>query len=107
MTKDIGAPPRARVRHGTDAHGQPLYDGLAAHFADRWGVISTVLAVPVLAFFSAGVAIGGIDGLIESFTDTIALGVIAGLVVGKVVGIAGATYLLTRLPGIASTEQSD
>lgn len=39
-------------------------------------------------------------GLFESFTDTIALGVLAGLIVGKIVGIAGSTFLLPRPPGI-------
>ena len=96
----VVATARARVKAGTDATGKQLYDGLAAHFADRWGVISSAFAVPVFAFFSAGVTVGGISGLIASFQDSIALGIIAGLVLGKVIGITGATYLLTRLPGI-------
>ncbi|WP_405374121.1 MULTISPECIES: Na+/H+ antiporter NhaA [unclassified Microbacterium] len=91
---------RARVPYGADETGQPVYEGMAAHFADRWGIVSTALAVPVFAFFSAGVAVGGLSGLAASFTDTIALGIIAGLVVGKVIGITGTTFLLTRLPGI-------
>lgn len=101
FTVPVVATPRARVRHGSDADGKPLYDGLAAHFADRWSVVSTVIAVPVFAFFSAGVAIGGFEGLRESLADTIALGIIAGLVIGKVVGITGATFLITRLRGIS------
>lgn len=100
FTVPVAATPRARVRHGSDADGKPLYDGLAAHFADRWSVVSTVIAVPIFAFFSAGVAIGGWEGLVESFTDTIALGIIAGLVLGKVVGITGGTFLITRFRGI-------
>lgn len=91
---------RARVRSGTDSDGQHTYDGLAAHFADRWGIVSTTVAVPVFAFFAAGVTVGGIDGFLESFTDTIALGIIAGLVAGKAIGITGATLLLTRFRGI-------
>ena len=91
---------RARVEVGTDSAGKPIYDGLAAHFADRWGSVSTGFAVPVFAFFAAGVAIGGVDGLIESFQDTIALGIIGGLVLGKAIGITGTTLLITRLPGL-------
>jgi len=92
---------RARVEVGRDARGRPLYEGLAAHFADRWSSVSTGFAVPVFAFFAAGVAVGGVDGLVESFTDTIAIGVIAGLVLGKAIGITGTTFLMTRLPGLA------
>jgi NhaA family Na+:H+ antiporter len=92
---------RARVKAGTDASGRQLYDGLAAHFADRWSVVSTAVAVPLFAFFSAGVTVGGISGLLESFQDTIALGIVAGLVLGKVIGITVTTFLVTRLPGLA------
>jgi NhaA family Na+:H+ antiporter len=91
---------RARVASGTDATGKQLYDGLAAHFADRWSVVSTAVAVPLFAFFSAGVTVGGISGLVESFQDTIALGIIAGLVLGKVIGITATTFLVTRIPGL-------
>jgi NhaA family Na+:H+ antiporter len=91
---------RARVPAGKDASGRQLYDGLAAHFADRWSVVSTAVAVPLFAFFSAGVTVGGIAGLTESFQDTIALGIIAGLVLGKVIGITATTFLVTRLPGL-------
>ena len=91
---------RARVSAGTDAHGKPVYEGLAAHFADRFSTISSGVAVPLFAFFSAGVTIGGLTGLTQSFTDSVALGIIAGLVLGKVLGITGATFLITRIPGI-------
>ena len=91
---------RARVQVGTDTDGEPVYDGLAAHFADRWGTISTGFAVPVFAFFAAGVSVGGLSGLAESFQDTIALGIIAGLVLGKAIGISGTTFLVTRVPGL-------
>jgi NhaA family Na+:H+ antiporter len=91
---------RARVKAGTDASGRQLYDGLAAHFADRWSVVSTAVAVPLFAFFSAGVTVGGLAGLTESFQDTIALGIVAGLVLGKAIGITTTTFLVTRLPGL-------
>jgi len=91
---------RARVQSGVDVTGRPVYDGLAAHFADRWSVVSTGVAVPVFAFFSAGVAVGGLSGLMESFQDTIALGIIVGLVLGKSIGITVTTFLVTRLPRV-------
>lgn len=89
---------RARVR--TKADGAPVDEGLAAHFAHRWGPVSTGVAVPVFAFFAAGVALGGAEGLTGAFTDPITLGIIGGLVVGKAVGISGTTLLITRLPGL-------
>jgi len=53
--------------------------------------------VPVFPLFAAGVTLGGLSGLVESLTDRVALGIIAGLVVGKTVGVFGATYLVARL----------
>ena len=91
---------RARVETGVDDAGAPIYDGLAAHFADRWSVISTGVAVPLFAFFSAGVTVGGLAGLTDSLGDTVALGIIAGLVLGKPIGITLTTFLLTRLRGL-------
>jgi NhaA family Na+:H+ antiporter len=87
---------RARVQVGAE-NGEPVFDGLAGHFADRWGALSSSIAVPVFAFFSAGVAVGGPDQLRQSLTHPIALGIIAGLTIGKPLGVAGATFLLTRL----------
>ena len=70
--------------------------GLAEHFEHRLRPLSAGVAVPVFAFFSAGVTVGGLGGLVDSLSTRIALGVIVGLVVGKAVGIVGATYLLSR-----------
>ncbi|PPG69239.1 Na+/H+ antiporter NhaA [Rathayibacter rathayi] len=100
FTVPVVATTRARVQVGADAEGRPVCDGLAAHFADRWSVLSTAVAVPVFAFFSAGVTLGGVAGLVDSFQDSIAVGIIAGLVLGKPLGIAGSTFLLTRFRGI-------
>ena len=54
------------------------------------------LAVPVFAFFAAGVTVGGLAGFTDALTDPVALGIVAGLVVGKTVGVAGSTWLLAR-----------
>ena len=55
--------------------------------------ISSGVAVPFFALLSAGVAItGGLGGL----ADPIVIGVVAGLVLGKPIGILGGSWLLTR-----------
>ncbi|WP_445155679.1 Na+/H+ antiporter NhaA [Arthrobacter sp. Hor0625] len=71
--------------------------GLSEIFEHRFRPISAGVAVPVFAFFSAGVAVGGWDGLGAALTDPVAVGIILALVVGKPVGILGTTWLLTRL----------
>ncbi|MFD1213946.1 Na+/H+ antiporter NhaA [Arthrobacter sp. GCM10027362] len=70
--------------------------GLAEIFEHRFRPVSAGFAVPVFAFFSAGVALGGTEGLASALTDAVALGVIAGLVLGKPVGIVGTTWLVSR-----------
>lgn len=71
--------------------------GLAKYFEHRWQPLSAGVAVPLFAFFSAGVSIAGVEGLVRTFTDTVTLGVTTGLVVGKAVGVFGATLLAQRL----------
>ncbi|MHA3683928.1 Na+/H+ antiporter NhaA [Leucobacter sp. HY1910] len=66
---------------------------LAQAFEHRFSPLSTGIAVPLFAFFAAGVAVGGESNF--PF-DPIAVGVMLGLVVGKPVGIALTTWLLTR-----------
>lgn len=95
---------RARVHAGEDADGLALYDGLAPHFADRWGVVATLFAVPVFAFFAAGVTIGGVEGLGSALSDPITIGIIVGLVAGKPIGILATTFLLSRVPALRLDE---
>ncbi len=81
----------------SDAAGGPdAGPGLAEHLEHRFRPISAGFAVPVFAFFAAGVTVGGFSGLVESIGDRVTLGIIVGLVVGKVVGIVGASWLVTR-----------
>ncbi len=72
---------------------------LAETFEHRFRPLSSGIAVPIFAFFSAGVAVGGLSGLTEAWTSTVALGIIVGLVAGKMLGIVGTTFLVTRLRG--------
>ncbi|MFA1541622.1 Na+/H+ antiporter NhaA [Actinomadura monticuli] len=61
---------------------------------------SAGLCVPVFAFLSAGVGLGA-SQLGAVFTDRAALGVIAGLVVGKFLGVFGGAWAAVRL-GLAT-----
>ncbi|HYH76738.1 MAG TPA: Na+/H+ antiporter NhaA, partial [Arthrobacter sp.] len=70
--------------------------GLSEIFEHRFRPISAGIAVPVFAFFSAGVAVGGWEGLVSALTDPVAIGIIVALVLGKPVGILGTTWLLTK-----------
>jgi NhaA family Na+:H+ antiporter len=70
--------------------------GMAEHFEHRFRPLSAGVAVPVFAFFAAGVTVGGLSGLADSLADTVALGIVAALVVGKTVGITTATWLVSR-----------
>ncbi len=75
--------------------GEPA-EGLAEHFEHRLRPFSAGFAVPVFAFFSAGVALGGFEGMGAALTDPVAVGIVAALVVGKAVGVFGTTYLVTK-----------
>ncbi|MDQ0731028.1 Na+/H+ antiporter NhaA [Arthrobacter sp. B1I2] len=70
--------------------------GLAEIFEHRFRPISAGVAVPIFAFFSAGVAVGGWEGLGSALADPVALGIILGLVLGKPIGIMGTTWILTK-----------
>src|SRR4051794_36786329 len=82
---------RSQAAGGPDAR-----PGLAEHFEHRFRPISAGIAVPVFAFFAAGVTVGGFSGLVDSLQDRVALGIAAALVLGKLVGISGATWLVAR-----------
>ena len=70
--------------------------GLASAFEHTIRPLSSVVAVPVFAFFSAGVAVEGAAGMREALGDPITLGIIGGLVLGKPLGVLTATYLMAR-----------
>ena len=71
--------------------------GLAEHFEHRIRPLSAGVAVPVFAFFAAGVSLVDGDGPAAAFTDTITLGIIAGLLAGKPLGVLAGTWLVQRL----------
>ena len=70
--------------------------GLAEHFEHRWRPVSAGFAVPVFAFFAAGVTIGGFSGLGDSLSDPVAIGIVvllAGLFRGLV--LAASRHLVS------------
>jgi NhaA family Na+:H+ antiporter len=74
----------------------PVAGGTAERFEHRIRPLSAGVAVPVFAFFSAGVAVGGLTGLGAALSDSVAVGIVVGLVAGKAVGITAATWLVSR-----------
>ncbi|KAB2351036.1 Na+/H+ antiporter NhaA [Actinomadura rudentiformis] len=81
--------------------GQPTNAERADHVLRPF---SAGFCVPVFAFLSAGVALGG-SALGDVFGDRVALGVIAGLVIGKFVGVFGGAWMAVRL-GLATLGDS-
>jgi Na+:H+ antiporter, NhaA family len=70
---------------------------VAERFEHMLRPISAGIAVPVFAFFAGGVAIGGFSGLVGALGDPITMGIVAGLVVGKPIGIWTTTRVLAAV----------
>ena len=68
----------------------------AEDFEHRMRPISAGVAVPVFAFFAAGVTVGGWSGFGAAVEHPVTLGVIAGLVIGKPLGVLGTSFLLAK-----------
>ncbi|WP_432535028.1 Na+/H+ antiporter NhaA [Kineococcus arenarius] len=84
------------VTNSKAAGGFEAGPGLAEHFEHLWRPVSAGIAVPVFAFLSAGVTVGGLSGLATSLQDRVALGIVVGLVAGKALGILGTTAVVSR-----------
>ncbi len=89
------------VRRSATRAGEQLDAGMAEHFEHLLRPISAGVAIPVFAFFAAGVSLGGADGLVRAFGDPITLGIVLGLVAGKPIGI----FLTTRV--LAAVTRAD
>ena len=76
-------------------HGHPT----AELFEHKLRPLSAGLAVPVFAFFAAGVTVGGWSGFGHAVAHPVALGVVAALVLGKPLGVFGTAYLLAKFTG--------
>lgn len=73
----------------------PPEESLAERWEHRWRPVSAGFAVPVFALFAAGVTFSAAT-LTGAVGDPVAQGVALGLVVGKPLGILGATWLVAR-----------
>jgi NhaA family Na+:H+ antiporter len=76
--------------------GPPPGWGLAEILEHRLRPVSAGIAVPVFAFFSAGVQVGDRDGPGSLFSSPVTVGIIIALVAGKPVGILGTVWFLTK-----------
>ncbi|MFW0120357.1 Na+/H+ antiporter NhaA [Rothia sp. CCM 9417] len=85
------------VRHNKRTKAADADHGLAEVMEHRIRPFSAGFCVPVFAFFSAGVAIGGVQGFMDAVSEPIAYGIIAALILGKMIGITASTWLVTRL----------
>ena len=68
---------------------------VAHHFEHRLRPLSSGVAVPVFAFFAAGVTVVG-SNIGAAVTDAVVLGAVAGLVLGKLVGVFAGTWAVAR-----------
>lgn len=59
--------------------------------------LSNGIALPVFAFFAAGVTLVGGGGPAEILLQPVVLAIVTGLVLGKLVGVLGVTALVTKL----------
>ncbi len=73
----------------------PDVDSLAERMEYKLRPFSAGFAVPVFAFFAAGVTVVG-GGIGAAFTDAAAIGVVVGLVLGKTIGVLGGTWTVAR-----------
>jgi NhaA family Na+:H+ antiporter len=80
-----------RVRPDPDEREAPAIR--LEHRLQPW---SAALCVPLFALFAAGVPVGP-EALRAVVTEPVAQAVVVGLLLGKVVGIFGASYLMVRL----------
>ncbi len=81
-----------RGGEGQDSEGSEIAERLD-HLVRPF---SAGVVVPVFALLSAGVTVGSLSTLAASLRDPVTLGVIAGLVIGKPVGIVATSFLVTR-----------
>ncbi|MFC7490086.1 MULTISPECIES: Na+/H+ antiporter NhaA [unclassified Knoellia] len=68
---------------------------VAERLEHRLRPLSAGFAVPVFAFFASGVTIIG-GGIGEALRDPVAIGIVIALVLGKLVGVLGSTFVMAR-----------
>ncbi len=97
MTVPVLRPKKDRLSHPDSTD-----EGLAEVFEHRFRPLSAGIAVPLFAFFAAGVSLGnGEQTFWYLLTQPVSVAIIASLVIGKPVGVLIATWLVTRVPGVS------
>jgi NhaA family Na+:H+ antiporter len=76
---------------------QPDEGPRTTRYARAVGPWSSAVALPVFAFFSAGVEIDDGSGAAAVLGQPVVVAIAVGLVIGKLVGVLGTTALVTRL----------
>ena len=86
----------AGVLMGLSVAASPIHDedqSRAQAYEHFWRPISSAFALPVFAFFAAGVSVGGGDGARDLISQPVAVAIISALVFGKAFGV----YLTTAV----------
>lgn len=86
----LGVSVPARLIHGET-------ESRTHRFDDRVRPFSSGIALPLFAFFSAGVSLVDGEGPLAVLGQPVVLAITLGLIVGKLVGVLGVTALVTRL----------
>jgi Na+:H+ antiporter, NhaA family len=63
------------------------------HLLHPW---TSYFVIPLFALANAGLVLS-LDGIVDALSSKVAIGIVGGLVVGKIIGISGATWLAVRL----------
>ena len=63
------------------------------HLLHPW---TSYVVIPLFALANAGIVLS-VDAILGAFSSSVATGIVGGLVVGKIIGISGATWLAVRL----------
>ncbi|WP_433223312.1 Na+/H+ antiporter NhaA [Dactylosporangium sp. CS-047395] len=79
-------------------------DDPAGRLEHWWRPVSAGFAVPVFAFFAAGVPLAGAAALAPALRDPITIGVLAGLILGKPIGVLATSWLTARAAGTGLPE---
>ncbi|WP_134325327.1 Na+/H+ antiporter NhaA [Cumulibacter soli] len=80
----------AKPIHGESAPRTHRYDDIVRPF-------SAGIALPLFAFFAAGVTFVAGDGIGDVLSEPVLIAIVVALVLGKVIGVLGAATLLTKL----------
>jgi Na+:H+ antiporter, NhaA family len=59
--------------------------------------VSAGIALPVFAFFAAGISLSSENGIFSALTDPVAIAIVTALVLGKLLGVLGVTAIVTKI----------